>query len=148
VSEGRIGIAPNFSMRRAGPVESIVSGSLRTYYSLYFLIHTLEKRQTEEVGGPILMGQMTTAMQKLGIAHLLTMAAGLSLSLGVMNLLPIPILDGGHLLLLSLEKLRRRRLSTREMVGAQMVGLGLIAMLMIFVMYNDIARTLSGNAPK
>lgn len=148
VSEGRIGIAPNYSMRRAGPVESVVNGSLRTYVSLYFLIHTLEHRQTEEVGGPIMMGQMTTAMQKLGIAHLLTMAAGLSLSLGVMNLLPIPILDGGHLLLLALEKIRRRRLSTREMVGAQMVGLGLIAMLVVFVMYNDIARTLSGNAPR
>ncbi len=148
VREGRIGIQPNSEMRRAGPVESVRVGSLRTYFSLYFLLHALKQRQTEEMGGPIMMGQMTTALQRLGPAHLLTMAASLSLSLGVLNLLPIPILDGGHLLLLAIEKLRRRRLSTREMVSAQMVGLGLIAMLLVFVMYNDIARTISGNAPR
>ena len=63
-----------------------------------------------------------------------------------MNLLPIPILDGGHLLLLGVEKLRRRKLSPREVYRAQMVGLGLLALLFTFVMYNDIARIISGRS--
>ena len=72
------------------------------------------------------------------------MAAMFSLSLGIMNLLPIPILDGGHLLLLAIEKIRCRKLSPREVYRAQMVGLGLLALIVCFVMYNDVVRTLYG----
>jgi regulator of sigma E protease len=77
---------------------------------------------------------------------MIDMAAMFSLSLGVMNLLPIPILDGGHLLLLGVEKARRRKLSPREVYRAQIVGLGLLALLVTFVMYNDIARWAAGKA--
>ena len=69
-----------------------------------------------------------------------------SLGLGIMNLLPIPILDGGHLLLLGVEKARRRKLSPREIYRAQIVGLGMLALIVTFVMYNDIARWVAGKA--
>jgi regulator of sigma E protease len=145
---GLIGITPNFEMRRVGPLESIRDGAYMSYYSLRALVMVLRRGEVRDsVGGPIAMGQMATAMQRLGLAHLVNMAAMFSLSLGIMNLLPIPILDGGHLLLLAVEKVRRRRLSPREIYRAQLVGLSLLAMLIVFVMYNDIARTLDGRAP-
>ena len=64
----------------------------------------------------------------------------ISISLGIMNLLPIPLLDGGHLMLLAYEGIRRRKLSSREMQGAQMVGVAIIVTLFVFVMFNDILR--------
>ena len=92
------------------------------------------------------MGQTASAVQKLGFAHMLYMAASFSLSLGIMNLLPIPILDGGHLLLLGLEKVRRRKLTPREVYRAQMVGLAMLGVMVVFVMFNDIFRTLAGRS--
>ena len=62
----------------------------------------------------------------------------LSISLGIMNLLPIPVLDGGHLMLLAVEAIRRRRLTVREIYTAQLVGLSIIGLLFVLVMYNDI----------
>jgi regulator of sigma E protease len=64
----------------------------------------------------------------------------LSISLGIMNLLPIPILDGGHLLLLGVEGVRRQKLSTREVYLAQLFGLSVIGVLFVLVMFNDIWR--------
>jgi len=57
-----------------------------------------------------------------------------------MNLLPIPILDGGHLLLLGIEFVRRRKMTSREVATAQMIGLSIIGVMFVLVMYNDITR--------
>ena len=144
---GRIGIMLNPVYERTGPVESIKAGTFYTFaYVMQLLGLLVEGHAREAVGGPILMGQMATAAQRLGFAHLFELAATFSLSLGIMNLLPIPILDGGHLLLLAIEKARRRKLSPREIYKAQMVGLGLLALLVSFVMYNDVVRTVAGKA--
>lgn len=142
---GRIGVFPLPELVRENILESIQSGTYQTLGSIKQLFETVFSRKVKDnVGGPIAMGQMTTSLQKLGIPYLLMMMGQLSLSLGIMNLLPIPILDGGHLLLLAIEKLRRRKLSPREVYRAQMVGLGMIALLICFVMFNDITRLLSG----
>jgi regulator of sigma E protease len=144
---GRIGVIPIGERRRLGPVESIKQGTLTTIGYARMLVTTIFSRQVKDnIGGPIAMGQIATQHQQFGIAGLLNMAAMFSISLGVMNLLPIPILDGGHLLLLAIEKLRRRKLSPREVYRAQMVGLGILAMLVAFVFYNDIARIVSGKS--
>jgi regulator of sigma E protease len=68
----------------------------------------------------------------------------ISINLGVLNLLPIPILDGGHLLFLGIEALRRKPLSEQVMVFAQKIGLALILTLLVFVFYNDIVRLITG----
>jgi regulator of sigma E protease len=156
VSEGRgpkhivgvIGIVPDTALTRYGPAKSIRLGTLYTlaYLRQLVLVFRDTKQVKENVGGPIAMGQMATAFQRLGIAHLVNMAASLSLGLGVINLLPIPIMDGGHLLLLGVEVLRRRKLSPREVYRAQVVGLGIIVLIVAFVMLNDISRTISGHA--
>jgi regulator of sigma E protease len=66
--------------------------------------------------------------------------AMLSVGLGVINLLPVPVLDGGHLMLLTIEMIRGKPLSLRQMEVVQQVGLSLILLLMVFVIKNDIAR--------
>ena len=142
---GLIGVMPNPIMERQGVIDSIVSGTDSTYTTIRMMLTSIfSKHAKDNVGGPIAMGQMTIAMQKLGIARLIEMAGMFSLSLGVMNLLPIPILDGGHLLLLAIEGLRRRKLSPLEVYRAQMVGLGILGLMMCLVIYNDLVRTLGG----
>lgn len=145
---GIIGIIPDLKLRRFGPAASIRAGTLYTVGYLRQIAGTFTngRRVRETVGGPIAMGQMATAVQRLGIAHLLMMSGAFSLSLGIFNLLPIPILDGGHLVLLAVEKLRRRKLSPREVYRAQMIGVGILALIVTLVMYNDISRTLAGKA--
>jgi regulator of sigma E protease len=143
---GVIGIVPNAIFERHGVVESISAGTAMTemYITNLLKLFTDGKKAKESVGGPIAMAQATTALQKLGLEHLVYMAAMLSLSLGIMNLLPIPVLDGGHLMLLLIEKIRRRKLTPKEVYRAQMVGLAMLGVLIVFVTYNDIARTLLG----
>jgi regulator of sigma E protease len=94
----------------------------------------------ESVGGPIAIVSKVHEDSQEGPRQVLFTAALLSVSLCVFNLLPIPILDGGHLLLLFIEFIRRRKLSSREVYTAQMVGLSIIGVLFVLVTYNDIAR--------
>jgi len=144
---GVIGVQPLKVWERRGLLASIYLGTAATRDYITTLVGILFSKEVKDnIGGPIAMGQTVTAVQRLGLAHLILMAAAFSLSLGVLNLLPIPILDGGHLLLLAIEKIRRRKLSPREIYRAQMVGLGLLALIVSFVMYNDIVRTITGKA--
>ena len=144
---GRIGVMPSFELQRLGVGESIVRGTQITVTYVQRIIMSIFSRDfRKNIGGPIAMGQIATQNQRFGVFGLVQMAGMFSISLGIMNLLPIPILDGGHLLLLGVEKLRRRKLSPREVYRAQMVGLGLLALLLTFVMYNDIARIISGRS--
>jgi regulator of sigma E protease len=142
---GMIGIMLKGELVRLGVVESFIRGTRATgnYFRMFFGI--FQKGQVREnVGGPLAMGQMAIAGQKLGLDSLMQMCAALSLSLFIINLLPIPVLDGGHLLLLALEKVRRRHLTPREVSRAQMIGFGIIAMIFCFVMVNDITRIVTG----
>jgi regulator of sigma E protease len=146
IKQGLIGVIPMPTFERFGLVRSVTVGTRLTKDYVLQLATVLRspKGIKENVGGPIAMGQMAVSTQRLGPAPMILMAATLSLGLGIMNLLPIPILDGGHLLLLLVEKVRRRRLSPREVYGAQMVGLAMLALLVGFVMINDLTRTLAG----
>jgi regulator of sigma E protease len=93
-----------------------------------------------EIGGPILIAQIAGEQMKAGWLNLIYFMSLLSVNLGILNLLPIPVLDGGHLVFLTIEGLRRKPLNERAQIVAQQVGIGLLASLMIFVFYNDIAR--------
>ena len=76
----------------------------------------------------------------MGWEQLVGFAASLSISLGVLNLLPIPVLDGGHLVFLSIEAVRRKPMGETAIIRAQQIGMALLLMLMVFVFYNDITR--------
>jgi regulator of sigma E protease len=99
---------------------------------------------TRTIGGPILIAKMTGEQAEQGLFSLLIFTAVLSINLGVLNLLPIPILDGGHLCFFFIEMLRGRPLSVKKREMAQRVGLVLLVALMIFAFYNDIFRLLGG----
>jgi regulator of sigma E protease len=93
-----------------------------------------------EIGGPILIAQIAGEQMRAGWLNLIYFMGLLSVNLGILNLLPIPILDGGHLVFLTLEGLRRKPMNERAQIFAQQVGIGLLGTLMIFVFYNDIVR--------
>lgn len=93
-----------------------------------------------ELGGPIRIAEMAGQQMEAGWMNLLYFMGLLSVNLGILNLLPIPVLDGGHLVFLSLEAIRRRRLSERSMVMSQKIGIAILGTLMVFVFYNDILR--------
>ena len=93
-----------------------------------------------ELGGPILIAQIAGEQMKAGWLNLIYFMSLLSVNLGILNLLPIPVLDGGHLVFLTIEGIRRKPMNERAQIVAQQVGIGLLGTLMIFVFYNDIVR--------
>ena len=94
------------------------------------------------IGGPLLVAQMAGEQARLGILNLLFFTALLSINLAILNLLPIPILDGGHLFFALIEAARGKPVSLKKREMAQQVGLVLLVALMIFAFYNDIFRLL------
>lgn len=98
----------------------------------------------ETIGGPILIFQLAEKQATAGALSYFIFAAVISINLGILNLLPIPVLDGGHIFFLGLEAIRKKPLSERSLLIAQRVGLALLVMLMMFAMYNDIFRIISG----
>jgi len=93
-----------------------------------------------ELGGPIRIAEIAGQQLEAGWMNLLFFMGLLSINLGILNLLPIPILDGGHLVFLSLEAIRRKPLNERVMEISQRIGIAILGTLMIFVFYNDILR--------
>jgi len=93
-----------------------------------------------EMGGPILIAQIAGEQMKAGWLNFIYFMGLLSVNLGILNLLPVPILDGGHLVFLTIEGVRRKPMTERVQIVAQQVGMGLLGTLMIFVFYNDIVR--------
>ena len=92
------------------------------------------------LGGPILIGKIAGESLERGLIVFLNTMAILSVGLGILNILPIPVLDGGHILLLGVEAVRGRPLSIRQTEILQQVGLSLILLLMVFVFKNDLSR--------
>jgi regulator of sigma E protease len=91
----------------------------------------------EQLGGPIGIAEMSGQVAKLGLVPILHFVAILSVSIGLLNLFPIPLLDGGHLLFYSIEAIRGRPLSLRAQEFGFRIGIALVAMLMIYATYND-----------
>ncbi|MGH6680881.1 MAG: M50 family metallopeptidase [Bradyrhizobium sp.] len=91
-----------------------------------------------QVGGPLRIAQISGEVATLGFGALIHLAAVLSISIGLLNLFPVPLLDGGHLLFYAVEAVRGRPLSDRAQEVGFRIGLGLVLMLMVFATYNDI----------
>jgi len=98
----------------------------------------------ENLGGPIAIAQLAGRTAEMGLVTFLMFLALISVNLGVLNLLPVPILDGGHLVYLAIEKMRGSPLPASVMEKTQIVGVLLVGMLMIFAFYNDLMRLFRG----
>lgn len=94
----------------------------------------------DSIGGPILIAQLISKEAQSGWVELFALAAALSANLGFVNLLPIPVLDGGHLVFFSLEAVMRRPLGPRVRAMAMRVGIAMLAALMLLATYNDLRR--------
>ncbi len=144
-----IGIEPAFEAQPVGLLQSVQLGAAQTFWWVETLATSVVKLiqgriPAKDIGGPILIAQAAGQQARLGFDYLLRFMAVISINLGVLNLLPIPILDGGHLLFFLIEAVRRRPLDTKHREIAQQVGLVLLLGLMAFAFYNDIARVIHG----
>ena len=125
------------SFRKGG--EELVSLTSLTYKALWFIvIRRLSFR--ESLTGPIGIFYFTGRAASLGFVYLLKLMAILSMSLAIFNFLPMPVLDGGHLFFLLLEKLRKRPVSVRTQELAHQVGTMILIALMVFVFYSDLIK--------
>ncbi len=93
-----------------------------------------------ELGGPILIAQLAGKQMQSGLVDFVFFIALVSVNLAILNLLPIPVLDGGHLFFFTVEAIRRRPLDMRTQQALQRVGVAILASLMLFVFYNDLSR--------
>jgi regulator of sigma E protease len=126
-----------------GPVQAVKMGVEQTWFvidqTLSYLGKVIVGRESaDQLGGPIKIAQVSGQMASLGLLPILHLAAVLSVSIGLLNLFPIPLLDGGHLLFYAIEAVRGRPLSERAQEYGFRVGLALVVMLMVFATYNDV----------
>ena len=129
------------------PLDAIRAGFKKTWevidLTCVTIIKLLERViPIKTLGGPILIGQMTGELAKENYAYLVPFMAVISINLGVLNLLPVPILDGGLIVFLLIELVLRKPLSQRMRDHAQKMGLALLILLMAVVIYNDVTRLL------
>jgi regulator of sigma E protease len=147
--QGVIGFFPAPYFEKVSLRESISRGweMTGTFFQILGYIVSDGQRLKSSAGGPVeIVRQVSTAV-KLPPGQIVNMTGQLSFSLAVFNLLPIPILDGGHLVLVLLEGIRRRRLDARTYQVVQALGLAVIAVLFVLIMFNDIQRQIVGNLP-
>ena len=137
--------AGKFKTIDLGPAAAIAQGLRKTWDVTKLTCLTIVKLfervvPIKTLGGPILIGQMTGQLAKENLAYLFPFMAVISVNLGILNLLPVPILDGGLIVFLLIELVLGRPISIKKRDLAQKVGLILLIMLMMVVMYNDITR--------
>jgi len=146
-----VGIARSeeVTYEKVGFIRALQAGISQTWSWMYLTVMGLVKIiqkvvPASELGGPILIAKIAGERMEAGWVNFLYFMAVLSVNLGILNLLPIPILDGGHLVFFSVEAILRKPLNMRTMEIMQQIGLVLLGTLMIFVFYNDLVRVFSG----
>lgn len=145
---GKIGIGPTSSVIKLNLFRAFAEAIL---FSLTLCFEILKfvgglitgALSIKLIGGPIFIAQAAGETARQGFVSLLSFTGLLSVNLALLNLFPIPVLDGGHLVFLALEKLRGRPLSLRQRTAIQKVGLALLLLLVLLVTYNDILRILT-----
>ncbi len=142
---GDTAIGLRSSLERSGPVEALQYGTRATAGiiggSLDFIADIFRGQgDSAELGGPIRIAEVSGEAADDGFASLMRLTAILSASIGLINLFPIPVLDGGHLLFYAIEAVRGRPLSERMQEVGLTIGLAMVVMLMVYATYNDVMR--------
>lgn len=130
---------------KLGPVDSLIQGVAKTKQLIVFTLDSLWKMilgdvSVKNLSGPITIAKVADTSVSNGIQAFIGFLALLSVSLGVLNLLPIPVLDGGHILFYAIEAVRGKALSEKTQIMAVQVGMALLLGLMVIAFYNDISR--------
>ena len=141
---GIIGVILSEVWTRRGFLESVSRGAAFTKNLSENLLVTLGRMVTgkikPDVAGPIGIVQAVGQTARLGFINVLYLAALLNVNLGLLNLLPIPVLDGGWIVLLLIEAVRRKPLSIEQEAFARMIGMAILGILIVFATFSDIAR--------
>ena len=131
--------------QKMGPLQAVAEGARETWFvvdrTLSYIGGVFAGREAaDQLGGPIRIAQVSGEVASVGFVALIRLTAVLSISIGLLNLFPIPLLDGGHLLFYAIEAIRGRPLSERAQEVGFRIGLAIVVMLMIFATFNDILR--------
>lgn len=148
---GQIGIKPDDKavfIKKEDPITALNKSVEKCYEIVkltYLTIVKIFQRvvSTDVIGGPILIFQTAGKTAEQGLVSFLSFAAIISINLGVLNLLPIPVLDGGHILFFLIEAVRRKPLSEKFIAVSQKIGIAFLVALMMLAFYNDIIRLLT-----
>ncbi len=150
---GRFGIGnylddTAWTHKRFGPVDAVILGSKETYTVVYRTLKSVKdmfsgKQSPKQLGGMLMIAEVSGKAAERGVSDLMELIAFLSISIGLINLFPIPILDGGHLMFYAYEAIRGRPLGEKAQEIGFRIGLTLVLMLMIFATWNDLMRKVS-----
>ncbi len=143
---GILGIRSSQKLERDNPLRALIKGFEETYswtvITLKAIWWMISGKIAPEVSGPVGIAQMISVGVKAGFASLVAFIAVLSINLGVFNLFPIPILDGGHILFLVIEAIKGKPVSPAKIKIAQTIGLAVLLLIFLFATYKDIVRLL------
>lgn len=128
-----------------GPIAAMTAGAEQTWTIVALTVQGIIKLieriiPVDTIGGPILIAQLVSEQASVGLTNLLALTALISINLGLLNLLPVPVLDGGHILFYTLEAIKGRPLSARMQEIAYKIGIAFLVTLMTFAVFNDIHR--------
>lgn len=144
VNRGIIGVMPQIEKYHPGFIEAFGLAVKQTYLVASSMVvgigQMITGKVAAEVAGPIGVAQMAGEVAQLGLMPLLQFAAFLSINLGLINLLPVPMLDGGHIVTLAVEGLRGKPLNKKHMQFIQMIGFALLLLLFLVATFKDISR--------
>lgn len=148
---GLIGITPSGKtiIKKEPLPDAVIMAVQKTYeitaLTILGIIKLIQRViPAKTIGGPILILQMAGEQASAGFMNFFVFMAVISINLGILNILPIPVLDGGHILFLSIEGIRGKPLKEKTMMIVQRVGMALIIALMTFAIYNDVLRLITG----
>jgi len=130
---------------RLDPISAVWRGTQETYFIVartlgYLGDVVMGREKADQLGGPLRIAEVSGQMASIGFIALLNLAAVLSVSIGLINLFPVPLLDGGHLVFYAYEAVMGRPLSESVQEVGFKIGLALVLMLMVFATWNDISR--------
>jgi regulator of sigma E protease len=149
LSEGRgmIGVAPQEASKefKPGPLDAVKLSVQRNIESSGLIFRTLGglftgQTSVRQLQGPVGIAQLSGESAQAGLLSLLSLMAVISLNLGILNLMPVPVLDGGHILIMALEGVARRDFSVQVKEKMLLAGFVVLMMLMVTVIYNDLTR--------
>jgi regulator of sigma E protease len=143
---GQIGVEIYYDKKSLALFPALTEGIDQTFFitglnikGLWWLVSG-QKSAKDMLGGPIMITKMAGDMAKISFSSLMFLIANLSIMLAIINILPIPALDGGHITIVLIEEIRRKPLTTGTKLKIQQVGMAILFVLIAFVMYNDIIK--------
>ncbi len=142
-----IGVTNLTVKKEVGIISAVEYGSIRTYDLTVLILKAIKnlitgKESIKSLGGPIIIAKLAGESAKTGMWSLIGFMGFLSLNLGLLNIMPIPVLDGGHLVFITIESIIRKPLPIRLKLVLQQVGMALLLVLITFIIYNDVLRVM------